>query len=232
MSTLLEDELRAALKTTTLAEPARSLSASQLVEIAQRRRRSRRIVGNAVALLTVAAVGAAGWIAVDRPDSPEPGAAESPVTRQPVGLGPGCAGAFMAVTDVMGARWVPPDEGGEAHIDMAAGDTVVITAVNGRAANTYVVSQQLVVAAPGTQPEAPGGAAEDPANQLAASATSGGFVADGQPATLTWTPTKPGVYPLIEIQSLITNDDCTAPPPTEGPATMNAESDLATITVH
>jgi hypothetical protein len=241
--TPFEDMLSETLKTYPITEPA--YSATPLaIETAARKRCWRRRTSVGAAGVAVPAVVAGGLVVGNRP-AHDAHTSTSPVVRPPrfsplpppstdggLGLRPACPPFWIDVTDVSGASSVSPpnDDTQETTVVTQVGAPLQVTMQIVPNPSQYVVLAQAVVVDASIQAEAPSGPAEDPANQFAASETLGGFVADGQQLTISWTPEEPGHYSVMEVTRSHTNDECSAPPPTEGMLT-SGEGEIASITV-
>jgi hypothetical protein len=158
----------------------------QRVEGRARRRRSRQRRAIPAGVAGVALVAAGGYLL--RPDrGATPNADPGQSSPGSGGLGPACMGASLF-----------PE--GHVRISARVGQPVKVSAHLEGQHDDWVRAEQLVVMPPGYQPEAPG-EADNPHVRLAASNRLTRVRPAGQPVTLTWTPTRAGRYPLIDVGS-------------------------------
>jgi hypothetical protein len=160
------------------------------VENRARRHRSRQRRAIPAGAAGVALVATGGYLL--RPDhssSPTNADPGSPTHSSPGlgGVGPACMPASLS-------------PGGPVRISARVGQPLTVDAHLEGQHDDWVRAEQLVVMPPGYQPEAPG-EADNPHVRLAASNRLTRVRPAGQPVTLTWTPTRAGRYPLIDVGS-------------------------------
>jgi len=147
-----------------------------------------------------------------------------------VGMRPGCAGPSVVV------RGSPPDH--VASTTVTTGKSLSVTVDMTDVAGAHFVSGTLVVARPGSQPDAgdlasiPSDAAALPVNQLASSAASS-TGAKTWTATVAWVASARGAYPVVFMGTYLTTADCSGSGPflSDPSHTMGMATQVATLQV-